>query len=61
MVSRRLSFPFRAHGSRNLMEAAIWTSVVLGVALGLVNAAASFLLYRVARNKSHGTFMAIVL
>lgn len=61
MVSRRLSFPFRAHGSRNLMEAAIWTSVVLGVALGLANAAASFLLYRVARNKSHGTFMAIVL
>jgi len=46
--------------SRNLMEAATWTSVVLGVALGLANAAASFLLYRVARNKPHGTFMAIV-
>ena len=42
------------------MEAAIWTSVVLGVALGLTNAAASFLLYRVARNKPHGAFMAIV-
>ena len=60
MVSRRLSFPFRATRSRNLMEAALWTSVVLGVALGLANAAASFLLYRVARNKPHGAFMAIV-
>ena len=60
MVSRRLSFPFRAHYSRTLMEAAIWTSVVLGVALGLTNAAASFLLYRVARNKPHGAFMTIV-
>ena len=60
MVSRRLSFPFRSRCSRILMEAALWTSIVLGVALGLANAAASFLLYRVARNKPQGAFMAIV-
>ncbi len=42
------------------MHTAIWTSIVLGVALGLANAAASFLSYRLARSKPQGTFMVIV-
>ncbi len=42
------------------MEVALWTSIVLGVLLGLANVAAGFLSYRVARNKPHGTFMVIV-
>lgn len=39
---------------------ALWTSLLLGVALGTANAAASLLLVRAARGRTHQAFMTIV-
>ena len=42
------------------MPASLWTSVLLGVALGAANAAASLLLARAARGRSQRAFMKLV-
>ena len=42
------------------MEAAFWTSIVLGVTLGLANVAAGYLCFRLARTRPHTTFIMIV-
>jgi hypothetical protein len=42
------------------MPALLWTSVLLGVALGTANAAASLLLVRAARGRSQAAFMKVV-
>ena len=42
------------------MNALLWTSVLLGVALGAANAAASLLLVRAARGRAQGPFLRIV-
>ena len=42
------------------MIAPFWTSVLLGVALGAANAAASLLLVRAARGRSQQAFLTIV-
>jgi hypothetical protein len=42
------------------MSVAIWSSVALGVALGLVNAAASYALWRLARGRKQSMFMTII-
>jgi hypothetical protein len=42
------------------MPALLWTSVLLGVALGTANAAASLLLARAARGRSQAAFYRIV-
>ena len=43
------------------MSVAIWTSVALGVALALTNAAASYALWRTARSRKQGAFVTLVL
>ncbi|HLA63721.1 MAG TPA: hypothetical protein VK610_04795 [Rhodothermales bacterium] len=42
------------------MPALLWTSVLLGVALGAANASASLLLARAARGRSQQAFLVIV-
>lgn len=39
----------------------VWTSALLGITLGVANAAASYALYRVAGGKPQTTFFTIVL
>ena len=37
-----------------------WTSALLGIALGVANAAAAYALYRVGRGKPHQAFLKVV-
>lgn len=43
------------------MPSALWTSVLTGLALGALNAAAAYALYRVGRRRDPKAFLSIVL